>query len=97
MYHYVERGACAVSASPPPCTDLLELTFSLCAQTSRCAARLRRVSGARADSPLFLQNCLDKLKNAQKVRKGGWRDQAGEAGCKRCVHVPLSPFRAFQS
>ncbi|GAA5908535.1 hypothetical protein JCM8208_002657 [Rhodotorula glutinis] len=29
-----------------------------------------------------LENCLDKLKNAQKVRKGGWRDQAGEAGCK---------------
>ncbi|GAA5850432.1 hypothetical protein JCM9279_001414 [Rhodotorula babjevae] len=29
-----------------------------------------------------LENCLDKLKNAQKVRKGGWRDQAGEKGCK---------------
>ncbi|BGP43531.1 hypothetical protein JCM10449v2_007566 [Rhodotorula kratochvilovae] len=29
-----------------------------------------------------LDNCLDKLRNAQKVRKGGWRDQAGEEGCK---------------
>lgn len=29
-----------------------------------------------------LENCLDKLRNAQKVRKGGWRDQAGEEGCK---------------
>ncbi|GAA5945676.1 hypothetical protein JCM3775_000007 [Rhodotorula graminis] len=31
---------------------------------------------------MYHYNCLDKLKNAQKVRKGGWRDQAGEAGCK---------------
>ncbi|GAA6034730.1 hypothetical protein JCM8097_001142 [Rhodosporidiobolus ruineniae] len=29
-----------------------------------------------------LDNCLAKLARAQKVRKGGWRDQAGEEGCK---------------
>ncbi|SGY17715.1 BQ5605_C015g07869 [Microbotryum silenes-dioicae] len=28
------------------------------------------------------QNCLQKFANAQKVRKGGWRDQAGAEGCK---------------
>jgi hypothetical protein len=32
-----------------------------------------------------LENCLAKLRRAKKVRKGGWRDQAGEEGCKKCV------------
>ncbi|GAA5985550.1 hypothetical protein JCM10908_007021 [Rhodotorula pacifica] len=30
-----------------------------------------------------LQDCLRKLRVAQTLRKGGWRDQAGPEGCKR--------------
>lgn len=29
-----------------------------------------------------VQDCLRKLQVAQKLRKGGWRDKAGVAGCK---------------
>ncbi|GAA5982890.1 hypothetical protein JCM11641_002618 [Rhodosporidiobolus odoratus] len=29
-----------------------------------------------------LENCLAKLRRASVVRKGGWRDKAGEEGCK---------------
>ncbi|GAA5985625.1 hypothetical protein JCM10908_007047 [Rhodotorula pacifica] len=29
-----------------------------------------------------LEDCLRKLRVAQKLRKGGWRDKAGAAGCK---------------
>lgn len=32
-----------------------------------------------------LQDCLRKLQVAQKLRKGGWRDKAGVAGCKECA------------
>ncbi|POY75499.1 hypothetical protein BMF94_1401 [Rhodotorula taiwanensis] len=44
------------------------------------------IGSARAnrsiDQPARMQDCLRKLKVAQKLRKGGWRDQAGEEGCK---------------
>ncbi|GAA5863552.1 hypothetical protein JCM8547_007283 [Rhodosporidiobolus lusitaniae] len=29
-----------------------------------------------------LENCFAKLRRAKEVRKGGWRDKAGEDGCK---------------
>ncbi|SCV68165.1 BQ2448_286 [Microbotryum intermedium] len=32
--------------------------------------------------PSMSINCLQKFRNAQEVRKGGWRDQAGAEGCK---------------
>ncbi|BGP58255.1 hypothetical protein JCM8202v2_005916 [Rhodotorula sphaerocarpa] len=48
-------------------------------------------SGVRVFEPLVLyhyeerdlEDCYRKLKVAQKLRKGGWRDKAGSEGCKK--------------
>lgn len=82
LYHYVERGTSGLSS-------WVRIVF--CADSNACQPDLEVGKGcpaffcSRSDgyTAATAQDCYRKLKVAQKLRKGGWRDKAGSEGCKK--------------
>ncbi|GAA5985637.1 hypothetical protein JCM10908_007053 [Rhodotorula pacifica] len=68
LYHYVQRGEAHRS---------LAASSEVISRSSLTLAPFTLSMTSLAD----LQDCYRKLSAAQKLRKGGWRDQAGEKGC----------------
>lgn len=76
LYHYVERGTSEVKISKGRAL-LTPRSFRPRSKLDAKHIRFRTLIDVAS-----AQDCLRKLKVAQKLRKGGWRDQAGEDGCK---------------